>query len=247
MSDQKYSFKDFTGHDLTANQDMSGITIEGSCFSHETPDSDVFPADMTGATFIDCNLDNCAIPPGNTVLRGTQKRFLVQNDLNDWIVDESNLPVKPMIDEFIFEKFGLPVPTPDQIPTDFIRTEVVVKADFEKEKDSDAFKSWFLEEPRIVATEVKKIQKQMSPEEYQAFLQSGSDYPFDSKPFAEKKSQEYTGFDPVTKKPIKTIVVYIELTGVASYITIEGKGRIKGGEGFRIHENKPVDLLARPE
>lgn len=247
MADPKYSFKDFTGWDLTANTDMSWIEIEGSCFSHETPDSDVFPVDMSGTTLIDCNLDNCTIPPGNTVLRGTQKRFLVQNDLNDWIVDELNQPIKPIIDEFIFEKFGLPVPTPDQIPEDFLRTEVIAKADFEKEKDSDAFKSWFLEEPRITATEVKKIQKQMSPEEYQAFLVSGSDYPFDSKPLAEKKSQESTSFDPVTKKPIKTTVVYIELTGPASYVTIEGKGKIKGGEGFRIHENKSVDLLARPE
>lgn len=95
-ADPKYSNKDFTGQDLTMRTDMSGIIIEGSCFSHETPNSDCFPPDMTGTTFVDSNLDNCIIPPGNVLVRGSNRRFEAQEDGKDYIVDQNNEPVIPL-------------------------------------------------------------------------------------------------------------------------------------------------------
>jgi len=112
---EKYSFKDFTGWDLSDRTDMSGIIIEGSCFSHETPDSIVFPSIMTGTTFMACNLDNCFIPPGNTVQNNCSKRrFKIQNDLEDWICDRNNVPVEPVGKKY-FLQLGLSI-DPASIP-----------------------------------------------------------------------------------------------------------------------------------
>ena len=39
----------------------------------------------------------------------------MQNDRNDWLIDADNLPIKPF--QFkIFEKRGLPMPEPKDIP-----------------------------------------------------------------------------------------------------------------------------------
>lgn len=104
----KFSFKDFTGHDLTL-ADLNGEVIEGSCFSQETPDAEIFAKDLK-ATFIDCNLDNVKIPDNCTVKNCSQKKFKVQDDGQDWLVDDSMTPTKP-IDHLTYEKKGLPVPT----------------------------------------------------------------------------------------------------------------------------------------
>ena len=111
-----YSHKDFTGRDLSLRTDMNGLTIVGSCFSHEKPDTRCFPEDMHDVTFINCNLDNCYIPPFNNTTKGcSRERFAVQNDLNDWIIDEEDNPVAVM-DYHYFWKMGLPHPHPKDIP-----------------------------------------------------------------------------------------------------------------------------------
>ena len=93
--DDKYSFKDFTGRLLTDAKDMEGITIYGSCFSHETPDTKVFPQNIKKITFVNCNLDNVfMVKPDWIVVGGTNKRFLVQNDLRDWEIDSTGKPLK---------------------------------------------------------------------------------------------------------------------------------------------------------
>lgn len=106
-----FSFKDFTNR---TNIELSGV-VYASCFSQETPDNQIFVAGMTGVTFIKCNLDNVSIPDGNTVIDCSQKRFKVQNDLNDWIIDTANNPVEP-VNAKIFVKLGLPIPKPEDIP-----------------------------------------------------------------------------------------------------------------------------------
>ena len=110
-----YSFKDFTGHSMVLKTDLNGQTIRGSCFSREIPDSEVFPPDMKGVTFINCNLDNVTIPDGNTVTDCSQRRFKVQNDMNDWEIDDNNIPLNVM-NWIHFYKNGLVHPSPAQIP-----------------------------------------------------------------------------------------------------------------------------------
>ena len=94
---------------------LNGKVIYNTSFYQHLPDTHTFPEDMTGVTFIKCNLDNCFIPPGNTVIQCTQRKIKVQNDLNDWIVDDLGNPVKP-VDFNIYEKLSLPLPKPQDIP-----------------------------------------------------------------------------------------------------------------------------------
>lgn len=107
----EFSFKDFTGR---ANLNPLGV-VYGSCFSQETPDSHIFPDNITGVTFIKCNLDNVFIPQGNTVIDCWQRRFKVQDDLNDWLIGTDNKPTMPF-NHKIFTKLGLPMPLPKDIP-----------------------------------------------------------------------------------------------------------------------------------
>jgi hypothetical protein len=112
--DDKFSGKVFTAPqvDLPDN-----TTVYASCFYQENlPDSHVFRDDLKGCKFYNCNLDNVFIPDGNEVIGGFSRRIMVQNDLNDWELDENNEPVKPLDSEILFEKFGLPVPKPQDIP-----------------------------------------------------------------------------------------------------------------------------------
>ena len=84
--DDTYSDKDCTGWDLSGRTDMSGIIIHGLCLSNETPNAAVLPPDLTGTTFLLCNLDNVFIPSGNTLIGGSNRLFQVQADGQDWLL-----------------------------------------------------------------------------------------------------------------------------------------------------------------
>jgi hypothetical protein len=100
---KEYSFKDFTNKSLLAVpvEELTG-DIVGSCFYQEgAPDTHIFPESMTGVTFKRCNLDNVYIPVGNTVtdadgVSSSQERVMVQNDQEDWKVNEVNAPIEPV-------------------------------------------------------------------------------------------------------------------------------------------------------
>lgn len=112
-----YSRRDFTGRTLIEAKGLNGQTIEGSCFSQEEPDSRIFPDDMKGVTFIRCNLMNVHIPDGNTIIDCQTTRYKVQNDLNDWEVDENDIPTNVM-DYMWFYKNGVIHPDPKEIPAE---------------------------------------------------------------------------------------------------------------------------------
>ena len=90
---EKYSFKVMTGQDLSGASDMDNLVIYASSFYREQPDSVVLPPGLSNTTFIKCNLDNCVIPDGATLIDCTTIRFLAQPDGYDWIVDDQNQPV----------------------------------------------------------------------------------------------------------------------------------------------------------
>lgn len=94
-----YSNKDFTGWDLSNRLDMNNLTITGSCFSQEVPNSNILPATLIGTTFINCNLDNVFIPIGNNIVACSVRKFFVQNDGEDWEVSPiDGKPQKPVND-----------------------------------------------------------------------------------------------------------------------------------------------------
>ena len=112
----KYSNKDFTGRKLvnTSAIDWNNSEVVNSCFSQETPDTEVFPAGITGVVFQRCNLDNVVVPPTCTVEGGCHRRWKVQNDLEDWFIDVDGNPIEPM-NKGHFQKLGLSI-DPKDIP-----------------------------------------------------------------------------------------------------------------------------------
>jgi hypothetical protein len=110
--DLKYSFRDFTNNPKVDIPD--GTIVYASVFYQETPNSHIFREKMKKVTFVLCNLDNVVIPPDNTVMGGSHKRFQVQNDLRDWLIDENNKPIEVMDKEY-WESQGYSV-DPKDIP-----------------------------------------------------------------------------------------------------------------------------------
>lgn len=107
-----YSYKDFTNSIIP--EDLSGRVIYGSFFYNETLDAEIFSG-AEGTTFIKCDLRNIKIPESAITIDCRTERLKVQNDGNEWLVDDNNDPVKPAIYDII-EKLGLEVPTPEVIP-----------------------------------------------------------------------------------------------------------------------------------
>jgi hypothetical protein len=135
--DKELSFRDFTNREFYSRPeyDFNNKVIYATCFSNEEPDADIF-GNIKGATFIKCNLSNVLIPDGNTVIDCNITRFKVQNDLNDWIIDETNTPIKP-IDFKIFEKLELPLPKPEDIPETKVEEVIDLRKEAEAKKVID--------------------------------------------------------------------------------------------------------------
>lgn len=123
MVNDKYSYKDFTGVDLSSESaaDFNGTEIVGSCFAQEAsydagslgqnplnPSVNPFPPSMNGVTFTRCNLDNCIVIANNVVGdRSINRNIRVMNDLEDWVLDKAtNKPLDPT-NKAIFESLGL--------------------------------------------------------------------------------------------------------------------------------------------
>lgn len=113
--DDEWSFKNFVNQDLHHLTQIHDVIIYSSQFYWEKPDSNPFPSWAKNLTFIKCNLDNIIIPNDSVVIQCSQKRFESQNDLNDWEIDSDDNPVRPVIYQ-VFEKLGLDIPHPDDIP-----------------------------------------------------------------------------------------------------------------------------------
>lgn len=122
--DDQYSHKDFTGRKLLDAKDLNGITIFGSCFSHEIPDTKVFP-DIEELTLINCNTDNIYIDPKWKIIGCSNRRFQVQTDLMDWEVDKNNKPIKPLQKEE-YLKLGLSI-NPIDLPKEPMEKNIIEK------------------------------------------------------------------------------------------------------------------------
>jgi len=115
---KKYSFKSFTNQTFTGVDpaEFNNSEIARSCFYQEgAPDKHVFPDNIQGVTFRECNLDNVYLPPGNIIIGGSHDKIMVQNDLEDWIVDDSLKPIQPVNDS-AFDELGISK-DPKDIPT----------------------------------------------------------------------------------------------------------------------------------
>lgn len=111
----KYSDKDMTGWDLSDRTDMDGAVIHGLCLSWETPDAHCLPPNLINTTFIRCNMDNVFIPPGNSVIDCSVKRFKAQNDLEDWHVHPVTKVALEPLNKQRFVELGISI-DPKDIP-----------------------------------------------------------------------------------------------------------------------------------
>ena len=130
---------------------MEGIIIYGSCFSHEIPDTKIFPQGIKNITFINCNLDNVFIvKPDWITVNCTQKRFKVQADARDWEIDSNGKPIK-VIGEKDWVMQGYSV-DPLDIPVNPTNKIVMTKSEFDTTfaKGEIPQNSAFIEIPKIV-------------------------------------------------------------------------------------------------
>lgn len=115
----EFSFKNFTNWEFISRPeyDFSNKVIYATVFMNEKPGAVIFSDKTENVVFICCNLDNIALPRNSMVVNpgcGSQKRFEVQNDRLDWIVDEQNRPIQ-LIDEEIWASKGVSI-DPEKIP-----------------------------------------------------------------------------------------------------------------------------------
>lgn len=117
----KYSFEDFTNQKFFDATDLNGSVVIGSCFYQDAkgrngdPRVGVFPSDMVGVTFIECNLDNVYIPSGNMVDPLCYcRRVKRQYDGELWILNEDLDPVELLHKDRLL-KLGINV-SPKKIP-----------------------------------------------------------------------------------------------------------------------------------
>jgi len=106
---------------------FNGAKIVGACFYQDEPYTDVFPANIEDVEFIDCNLDNCNIPAGATVTRGTNKHIKAQKDGQYWIVDKSGNPVEPR-DKARYVELGLSI-KPADLPAEQLDEPILITND----------------------------------------------------------------------------------------------------------------------
>jgi len=107
---EKYSHKDFTQRTLTDTkpEEWNDTEVVNSCFYNEKPRTQVFPDGTKGVKFIRCNLDNVIVPKGCTTEGCSTRLIGVQNDLEDWILDQDLKPVEPLR-KARYERLGLSV------------------------------------------------------------------------------------------------------------------------------------------
>ena len=160
MLNAAYSFKDFTGQSLldVPVEDLNNTTIRGSCFSQESRgDAVIFRPGLLGVTFERCNLDNVFVTPGNTIAEDcSHRRFLVQKDAQDWLVDESLAPLEPLDKARILAEGGNIDPA--KIPLKHIVEKRMCADLYEKEFQGDtvSVSSQFREVPTILSTDTIK-------------------------------------------------------------------------------------------
>ena len=118
------SNKDFTKRILLEKSIPEGAVIFGSCFSHETLDTVVFP-DVQDLTLINCNLDNVYLNPLWIIIGCSARRYKVQNDREDWIVDKDDKPKEPIRKEKYIE-FGLSI-DPKDLPIEPLKENIIEK------------------------------------------------------------------------------------------------------------------------
>lgn len=204
---EKYSNKDMTGWDLSDRTDMSGLVIHGFCLSNEKPDANVLPSDLRGVTFLACNLDNVVIPDGNILINCSNRRFQVQTDGDDWVVNQELEPLEPLNKKH-YQMMGKSI-DPADLPEVYLIERVLAKKIYDKrfEDGLSCTEIEFRELPEIISQETIYSQVISSSEE---------ELPFDSE--YQKLGSDQNGLN-----------IY---DGDITFVTIRGRGWLNRLQGL---------------
>ena len=148
------------------------------------------------------------IPVGCTVVGGSNQRIKVQNDEQDWILDETLKPVEPVNKKRLIQEGGNI--DPKNIPFEFIRTEKITKVDYDKTYVVGSLGgSWFKELPDIIDTEIVAQKLQIKKTIWEEWNKNNSFGKYDSKPVVVQE------FD-----------ISIIVSGEITYYMLSGKGKL---------------------
>ena len=215
---EKYSHKDFTGQsfkDILA-EEFNNSEIVGSCFYHEAHEDelevlkDVFPANVIGMKLINCNLDNVKIPVGAELVGNCcNRRIKVQNDTEDWVLDDNMNPIEPINKKRRLRQ-GISI-DPKDIPKEFIRTSLITKKEWDATygKNIVPSSSWFKELPIVTEERTKKVTSYINKTVW------------DSLP-----ADEYMYFDSAPEQIKNKGNNVLEITGYITQYEIQGKGKL---------------------
>ena len=110
---KKHSYQDYNHQSFVEDdtKDWDNSEVIGTCFHQDDPDTVIFPAGMTGVTFSKCNLDNCRVPAGNTVItegvdRCCHRWIATMTDGGQWVLDSKMAPIEPTSPKS-YDEFGL--------------------------------------------------------------------------------------------------------------------------------------------
>lgn len=118
---EEFSHKTLSHVDMT-KYDLNGRTIRSSVFSREQPYF-AFAEDVQNLTLVNCNLDNCFLPDGVTLIDCQNRFFLPHNDGNDWEVDDQGFALR-LLNEPLLTVRGITPPTPEDIPDDPVSVHI---------------------------------------------------------------------------------------------------------------------------
>lgn len=149
--DNDYSFKNFQYRNFIDDiqVDLSGKVIAGTNFSREQPGSIIFPETMTGVTFVKCDLSNIVIPEGNQVIECSTQAYQVQNDREDWYLDDETKTPKRPVREDLFKELNISI-DPADIPVKLIKESITTIKQREKQN---------LEQVDKLQAEIVELQK----------------------------------------------------------------------------------------
>ena len=201
---QKYShgsFQDQQFKEVPASEFNNSRIVNSNFYQLETPNSDIFPDDMTGVIFDRCNLDNVKIKGSNTVLPNCSNRKIqVQNDLEDWILDNNLDPVT------CTNPFA-PNQDPTKIPSQYILKSKINKLDWDQTYGQGIIPddSQYKVIPTITKTKDKTMTIDVSLVKWQDMQQTQNYYPLceapsdvkiktthDNQQYAKLKGREIT-------------------------------------------------------
>lgn len=131
--DKELSNRDMTGWDLS-RYDLRDKVIYNSTLANETLNARILPPDHN-ATFIACNLDNVFVPSTYLLIDCSIRRFKIQNDGEDWLLDAQDKPMIPVNDK-LYDRYALSK-DPRDIPPQPLREAITVTAWKQEEKSNE--------------------------------------------------------------------------------------------------------------